>query len=94
MTMSLARSLGPDIRVHTMCPGMIQSRWLANGMGQEKYDRLLENQQRSLPLQRVSTPEDNAEIILWLIKGSELVTGEFVLVDGGAHLGFAPAMAR
>lgn len=94
MTMSLARSLGPEIRVNTICPGMIQSRWLENGMGKEKYDQLLANQQRTLPLQRVSTPEDNAEIILWLIKGSELVTGEFVMVDGGAHLGFSLAMAR
>lgn len=94
MTLSLARALGPEIRVNTICPGMIQSRWLQQGMGAELYDKTLKQQQNTLPLKRVSTPDDNAEIILWLIRGSELVTGEFVMVDGGMHLGFAPAMAR
>lgn len=94
MTLSLARVLGPEIRVNTICPGMIQSRWLQNGMGEAQYAKTLEAQERTLPLKRVSTPEDNAEVILWLIKGSELVTGETIMIDGGMHLGFAPMMAR
>jgi len=32
--------------------------------------------------------------VLWLLEGSELVTGEFILVDGGAHLGGSPTKAR
>ncbi|MEC9344687.1 MAG: glucose 1-dehydrogenase [Pseudomonadota bacterium] len=94
MTLSLARVLGPEIRVNAICPGMIQSRWLQNGMGADQYEKTLAAQQKGLPLRRVSTPEDNAEVILWLIKGSELVTGETIMIDGGMHLGFAPLMAR
>ncbi len=94
MTLSLARVLGPEIRVNTICPGMIQGRWLRQGLGEETYNKLLESQQNNLPLRRVSTPEDIADAVLWLISGGALVTGEIVLVDGGMHLGFAPLMAR
>lgn len=94
MTMSLARVLGPEIRVNAVCPGMIQSRWLQTGMGEEKYNKALEHNKKTLPLAKVSSPDDIAEVILWLIRGSSLVTGETMLVDGGAHLGFAPTVAR
>jgi len=94
MTMSLARVMGPEIRVNAICPGMIQSRWLQNGMGEERYNATLNHQLKSNPIQKVSTPEDNAQVILMFIAGSDLVTGETMMVDGGMHLGFAPAVAR
>jgi len=94
MTLSLARVLGPEIRINTICPGMIQGRWLRQGLGEETYDNLLKSQQNSLPLRRVSTPEDVADAVLWFISGGALVTGETLLVDGGMHLGFAPLTAR
>lgn len=94
MTMSLARVLGPQIRVNAVCPGMIQSRWLQTGMGDEKYNNLLERNKKTVPLAKVSTPDDVAEVIVWMIRGSSLVTGETMMIDGGAHLGFAPLVAR
>ncbi|WP_417517084.1 SDR family NAD(P)-dependent oxidoreductase [Minwuia sp.] len=94
MTLSLARVLGPEIRVNAICPGMIQGKWLREGMGQELYDATLNHQLKTNPLQRVSTPEDNARAILMFIAGSDLITGETMLVDGGMHLGFAPTVAR
>jgi len=94
MTLSLARALGPEIRINTICPGMIQGRWLRQGLGEETYDNLLKSQQDSLPLRRVSTPEDVADAVHWFISGGALVTGETLLVDGGMHLGFAPLTAR
>jgi 3-oxoacyl-[acyl-carrier protein] reductase len=36
MTLSLARALGPEIRVNAVCPGFIQGKWLEAGMGKEK----------------------------------------------------------
>lgn len=94
MTLSLARALGPEIRVNTICPGMIQGRWLRQGLGDEGYDKLLQSQLSSLPLKRVATPDDIAEAAVWFLEGGELVTGEILLVDGGAHLGGAPLLAR
>lgn len=86
MTMSLARALGPKIRVNVVCPGFIDGDWLRQGYGDEAYEKMLEAQQRNTPLRRTATPETVAQAILQFIAGSPVVTGEKQIVDGGAHL--------
>jgi 3-oxoacyl-[acyl-carrier protein] reductase len=93
MTLSLARALGPEIRVNAVCPGFVETRWLAQALG-ERYDAAKSRTIGNAPLQKVCTPEDVARTIVWLLEGAELVTGEFIIVDGGAHLGGAPSKAR
>src|SRR4030042_5538743 len=34
ITKALARALGPEIRIHAVCPGFIPGEWLKDGMGQ------------------------------------------------------------
>ncbi len=94
MTLSLARALGPEIRVNAICPGFITTGWLRQGLGAETYDRLKASQEATLPLRQVSSAEDIAETAVWLIEADAPITGETLLVDGGAHLGFAPLVAR
>ena len=31
---------GPAVRVNTVCPGFIQTRWLLGALGQENYEKL------------------------------------------------------
>jgi 3-oxoacyl-[acyl-carrier protein] reductase len=93
MTLSLARALGPVIRVNAVCPGFVETRWLQQALG-ARYEAVKARAAGSNPLQKTSTPEDIAKAILWLIEGSDLVTGEFIIVDGGGHLGAAPLKAR
>ena len=94
MTLSLARVLGPEIRVNTICPGFIQGRWLRGGMGDEVYEAGVRHQQQTTPLRKAGTPEDMAQAAVWFIEGADLVTGEILIVDAGAHLGAAPLIAR
>lgn len=94
MTLSLARALGPEIRVNTICPGFIQGRWLRAGMGDAAYDAGVAHQERSTPLHRAGTPEDMAQAAVWFVEGADLITGEILIVDAGAHLGAAPLIAR
>jgi len=94
MTLSLARALGPEIRVNTVCPGFVQGNWLRNGMGAERYDRTLGALRANNPLKEAGTPRDMAECAVWFIEGAGMVTGEFLMVDGGNHLGAAPLKAR
>jgi len=94
MTLSLARALGPEIRVNTVCPGFIQGRWLAGGMGEDAYNMAVERQERATPLHRAGTPENMAQAALWFIEGADIVTGEILMVDAGSHLGAAPLTAR
>lgn len=94
MTLSLARALGPEIRVNTICPGFIQGRWLRGGMGDDAYDAAVAAQERHTPLHRAGTPEDMAQAAVWFIEGADHITGEFLIVDAGSHLGQAPLKAR
>ena len=86
MTMALARALGPEIRVNAVCPGFIQGEWLKAGMGEEKYKKLKDRLEGTLPLRATATPEIIAETIRYFIEDAVLVTGEALLLDGGHHL--------
>ncbi len=94
LTLSLARVLGPAIRVNAVCPGFIQGRWLREGLGADRYDATKAHIERTTPLQKAGTPEEIAEAVVWLLEAGKLVTGETLLVDAGLHLGYAPLVAR
>jgi 3-oxoacyl-[acyl-carrier protein] reductase len=87
MTLYLARTLAPEIRVNGVCPGLITTRWFSDGLGQEAYESLKAGYERSVPLARACTAEDVAEAVLWLVEGARTVTGELILLDSGMHLG-------
>ncbi|MEE8042335.1 MAG: SDR family oxidoreductase [Pseudomonadales bacterium] len=93
MTLSLARVLGPEIRVNTVCPGFIQGEWLAEGMGRERYEATKSFLEQSSPLRRTATADSVAEAIVYFITGADIVTGETLILDGGNHLAQTP-MAR
>ena len=86
MTKSLARVLGPEIRVNSVCPGFIQGEWLKEGMGAERYDKFLASLEASAPLGRTCTAESVAESILGFIDGHSIITGQAIVLDGGQHL--------
>jgi 3-oxoacyl-[acyl-carrier protein] reductase len=91
MTLHLARSLAPDIRVNAVCPGLITSRWFTEGIGREGFEKVKAAVEQTTPLRRASTPEDVADAIVWLTCGAPTMTGELLLLDGGTHLGTWPA---
>ena len=86
MTKALARSMGPEIRVNSVCPGFIETRWLLQGYGEDKYDAYKKRLVRDVPLKAVCQPEDVADAVLCFIEGTSMITGEIMIVDGGMHL--------
>ena len=86
MTLSLARVLGPEIRVNAVCPGFIQGEWLRQGMGAERYESIKNYLEENLPLKITATPEMIAKTVLYFIEDAVLVTGEMLLLNGGQHL--------
>lgn len=94
MTLSLARVLGPEIRVNTVCPGFIQGAWLAQGMGRDRYDATKKFLEQSSPLGVTATADTVAESIVYFVTGADIVTGETLILDGGNHLAQTPMMRR
>lgn len=85
MTRSLARVLGPEVRVNCIAPGFIDTRWLQGGLG-ERYEQAKAATTQRAPLKDVATPETCADAILGFIQGNVFVTGQTLVVDGGASL--------
>jgi 3-oxoacyl-[acyl-carrier protein] reductase len=77
MTKSLARALAPEVRVNAVCPGPILSRWLVG------HEAMIEAALKVTPLGRASTPEEVADVIVFLACDAAMVTGQAVVVDGG-----------
>jgi len=91
MTLSLARNLGPEIRVNVVCPAMVTGRWHLEHLGAEKYEAQMTSWANSTPLRRRVNPEDVASAVAWLIEDAQAVTGQVLVVDAGFSLGAAPA---
>jgi 3-oxoacyl-[acyl-carrier protein] reductase len=86
MTIALARVLGPEVRVNAVAPGFIETRWLLNGLGEKTYEMARAHQASRAPLKAVCKPEDVSQLILSLIEGADLVTGQTVVIDGGVGI--------
>lgn len=85
LTLQLAVILAPTVRVNTVCPALIEGRWMRSLQG-DNYDTYLAEARGRMPLGRVSTPDDVARTVLWLIAGATTMTGEIVSMDAGQHL--------
>ena len=83
---SMARELGPEIQVNAVCPGMVEGDWLKEGLGEEIYAMVEEHFTRQAPSGRIMTPETVADNIWYFAAGASNVTGEHLILDGGATL--------
>lgn len=80
VTKSFARVLAPEVRVNSVAPGIILTRWVA---GREDH---VTRYGAGTPLGRVCSADDVAEVVIPLLTGSSMVTGQTVVVDGGMTL--------
>lgn len=90
LTLSLARAFAPRIRVNAVMPGMIEGRWLLEGLGPELYQRVKQSFTETSLLEKICTPEEIANSLIWLLDPSCIMTGQVVTVDAGFMLGKPP----
>jgi NAD(P)-dependent dehydrogenase (short-subunit alcohol dehydrogenase family) len=80
---NLAVELAP-IRVNTVCAGVIDTSMLDRVFGEQKV-QVVEQIAAKLPVQRIGSPQEIAEAVLFLM-GNGFMTGSTLLVDGGDAL--------
>lgn len=82
LTKSLSRELAPkNIRVNAVAPGITKTDMVA-ALPKEMIEPLI----KTIPLNRIGTPEDIANAFLFLASDmASYVTGEILQVDGGAR---------
>lgn len=93
LTVSLARILAPEVRVNAVLPGMIEGRWMLDGLGAEVYQRVKGQFAEASALGKVCTPEHVASAVCWLLAPDCMVTGQLIPVDAGFLLGRPPSAA-
>jgi pteridine reductase len=81
LTRSLARELGPAVRVNAIAPGPVL--WPEDGVDEALRARIVGR----TALKRAGTPEDVAKAALFFAQDAPFVTGEVLAVDGGRLAG-------
>lgn len=81
MTMSLARALGPEIRVLSVAPGAVATDFVP---GRDR--QALEASAKETPLKRVIEADDIADAIVACATHLKASTGSTIIVDGGRRL--------
>lgn len=83
LTKALAVELAPTITVNAIAPGTVLP---PPGLSMEQLDQI----SQTGALKRLGSPDDVNRAVLYLLEGTDFVTGEIYRVDGGRFLGPIP----
>lgn len=84
LTRALARSLAPDVRVNSVSPGLVSTRWFRSRFGEDAAAAQEESFLKTTPLERIASPEDVAQAVVALLE-NDVITGQDLVVDGGKN---------
>jgi pteridine reductase len=82
LTKSLARELGPNVRVNAISPGPVM--WPEDRADRALQKKIIERTQ----LKRAGSPQDVARAALFLCADAPYITGQVLAVDGGRSVGW------
>jgi NAD(P)-dependent dehydrogenase (short-subunit alcohol dehydrogenase family) len=82
MTRAMALSLAPHVRVNAIAPGLIGTE-MSMAIPEDTLDKMVD----AIPLERMGTPEEIANVVWFLLTPlSSYMTGHVVVVGGGRSL--------
>jgi pteridine reductase len=82
LTKSLARELGPHVRVNAVAPGPVM--WPEDGLDTALQAKII----AGTALKRVGSAEDVARACVFFATEAPYVTGQVLAVDGGRSIGW------
>ena len=82
LTRSLARELGPHVRVNAVAPGPVM--WPEEGLDKALQEKITAR----TALKRLGSPDDVARSCLFFATAAPYVTGQILAVDGGRSIGW------
>ena len=82
LTRSLARELGPQVRVNAVAPGPVM--WPEDGVDKALQEKITQR----TALKRPGSAEDVARVCLFFATAAPYVTGQILAVDGGRSIGW------
>jgi NAD(P)-dependent dehydrogenase (short-subunit alcohol dehydrogenase family) len=86
LTLSMARDLGPSIRVNCVSPGVVDTTAVRASIASAEDPQLLERLlvESNRILRRLARPEEIAMTVLFLAsEDASFITGHDLVVDGG-----------
>ena len=85
LTRALALALAPEVRVNSVSPGLVSTRWFSSQFGDVAAAAQEETFAKQTPVQKVATPDDVARAVMAMLE-NDLVTGQDLVVDGGKNI--------
>jgi pteridine reductase len=76
LTKALAKTLAPHIQVNAVAPGPVMP---SEDFSDSQRQAII----RATPLKRIGSPRDVAQTVVFLVEGSDFLTGAIIPVDGG-----------
>ncbi len=82
LTRALALALAPDVRVNSVSPGLVSTRWFRQQFGDEAADAQEASFAATTPLGAIANPDQIAQAVMAFVE-NDAITGQDVVVDGG-----------
>ena len=85
LTRALALALAPEVRVNSVSPGLVSTRWFRQRFGHEAAEAQEESFATTTPTQSIATPDQVAQAVMAFID-NDILTGQDLVVDGGKNI--------
>src|SRR5438874_6751184 len=89
LTRALALALAPEVRVNSVSPGLVSSRWFSKSFVDEAAAAQEDAFAKATPVRKIASPDDVAQAVIALLE-NDVITGQDLVIDGGKNVLYQP----
>ena len=87
LTIALAKILAPEVRVNAVLPGLVNTDWFRQYVGDGSWKKIKKDYADTSALQSITEPEEIASSVAFLCVEATKTTGQLLYADAGSTLG-------